>query len=118
MNGSAFAHCIHSEILQELLDSMTTYVSRHSEGDSAPLPGWPDAAQLASTLSPQQRELLVRTIRQAAIDAISGVLGVIDGSTLLRAHRGEFTLTYDGGSPINGELQTYFLAREEERQPR
>jgi hypothetical protein len=43
------------------------------------------------------------------IDTISNVLGVIDGSSSLEEHDGDFSLLYEG-KPIE-YLQDYFLAQ-------
>lgn len=48
-------------------------------------------------------------LRQVMIDSISNVLGVIDGSSSLAEHDGNFSLLYEG-KPIK-YLQDYFLSQ-------
>jgi len=67
--------------------------------------------KLWSELTDEQRAVVRSIVRQVAIDTVSHMLGIIDGPTLLNKYRGEFCLTYDGGPPLNGDLQDLFLAK-------
>jgi len=49
-------------------------------------------------------------MRQVSIDTVSSIFGVLDGVTLLDQFREDFAVTYDGGPPLNGDLQDIFLA--------
>jgi hypothetical protein len=63
----------------------------------------------------EERSLLLAFARQSAIDAISHVLGILDGTSGLPAAPGQFRLHYGTQSkPLTGDLQDYFLGAVEE----
>jgi hypothetical protein len=74
------------------------------------------AIALHESLTPQERAALVAFARQAFIDGISTVLGVLDGTTPLGKHGFQtLELKRKGrASKVNGDLQDYFLAAIEE----
>ena len=65
-------------------------------------------------LTYEEQEVLIRRFRQIAIDSVSSVLGIIDGSSTCNGFPGPFSLEYDGETIGNGELQDAFLERIEE----
>lgn len=75
---------------------------------------WIDSLKLFSALDKEQKEVFLQVIRQIMVDTISNVFGVIDGVNPVGGENGEFFLTYDGDTePLNGDLQSIFLAEEE-----
>ena len=74
---------------------------------------WQNAISLYESLDNNQKEVFFSIIRQTAIDTVSNVLGVIDGSTYLEEMDGELNLLSGTGVKLNGELQGFFLEQEE-----
>jgi hypothetical protein len=63
------------------------------------------------TMDDEQRTALRAAVEQVMIDTISNIFGILDGSSILEKYREDFVLTYgESRSPLNGELQDYFLA--------
>ncbi|WP_454745277.1 hypothetical protein [Ciceribacter selenitireducens] len=80
---------------------------------SATDPYWARAKNLFESLDRDQRDIFLETIRQTSIDTVSNLLGIIDGVNSIDDVNGDFFLTYDGGDePLNGDLQSIFLAEE------
>lgn len=70
------------------------------------------------SLDPEQKKVFVSHMKQVAIDTLSNVFGIIDGSSYLEGfNEGDFELKY--GSHIkqilSGDLQDMFLEHVEER---
>ncbi|MBW8300917.1 MAG: hypothetical protein K0M60_15060 [Hydrogenophaga sp.] len=81
---------------------------------SATDPYWARAKNLFESLDRDQRDIFLEAIRQTSIDTVSNLLGIIDGVNSIDDVNGDFFLTYDGGDePLNGGLQSIFLAEEE-----
>ncbi|WP_431045600.1 hypothetical protein [Roseateles sp. L2-2] len=74
---------------------------------------WNDSNALFWTLSADQRQVLLNMLRQTAIDTVSNVLGIIDGSSYLDG-AGELIELRVGGRDLGGDLQGMFLARVEQ----
>jgi hypothetical protein len=82
---------------------------------SATDPYWLKAKILFEFLNHDQRDIFFQVIRQTSIDTASNLLGIIDGVNSIDDVSGDFLLTYDGGDePLNGDLQSIFLAEEAE----
>lgn len=73
---------------------------------------WRGALELFGTLTPEQRDVFFKVIRQIAVDTTSNVLGVIDGVNAFEGVGGEFELRFSG-KKISGDLQSLFLMEEE-----
>ena len=74
---------------------------------------WVEALDLYSSLSEEQKQTLMKIIKQTMIDTISNVLGVIDGNSTLDNFSKELTL-YVEKMENDGELQDLFLEYIEE----
>ena len=76
---------------------------------------WHYILKAYETMNDGQRAALKLMARQATVDTISYILGIIDGPVILPKFREDFVLTY-GDPPVqlNGDLQDIFLALEEE----
>lgn len=59
-------------------------------------------------LNASQKEVLFELIRQTAIDTVSSVFGIIDGSCSIDVPDADLTLS-DGSDQLSGELQDAFL---------
>lgn len=80
---------------------------------------WQKIAAGYRAMSDDQRGALLLIARQAMIDTASGILGILDGSVILRDHREEFELFYGAEhEKLNGELQDELLAQLEDEQSR
>lgn len=77
-------------------------------------PYWRRALALFGGLSDEQREVFFEVVRQVAVDTTSNVLGVLDGVSYLEGAEGGFELTC-GAQKLNGDLQSLFLAENEQR---
>lgn len=75
-------------------------------------PYWSRAGTLFVNLSVEQQEVLLEIVRQASIDTISNVLGIIDGSSYLDGS-GTVLELRGNGQDLSGDLQSLFLARTE-----
>ncbi|UUS64066.1 MULTISPECIES: hypothetical protein [unclassified Acinetobacter] len=67
-----------------------------------------DAISFFNTLTDEHKRIFFSILRQVMIDSISNVLGVIDDSSSLEEHYGDFSLLYEGKSLEY--LQDYFLS--------
>jgi hypothetical protein len=73
-------------------------------------PTWQRLQSLSSKLPEHDRDTLVLLARQAATDAISVVLGIIDGCATVPELRERVSLHYGGqAAALNGNLQDFFL---------
>ena len=70
---------------------------------------WKRALPLFKSLSPGQQEVFFEIVRQIVTDTVSNTLGLLD----VGVGTGEFELYYEGGTKLNGDLQSLFLAVDE-----
>ena len=78
---------------------------------------WVNLLALYDSLDERQRDALIATMRQVAIDTVSNVLGVIDGSSSLPEFDTELSFKPKGGEEEwSGEMQDEFLMLVEEEQ--
>jgi hypothetical protein len=77
-------------------------------------PYWKRALTLFNGLSAEQQEVFFEVIRQIAVDTTSNVLGVIDGVNALDRAEDQFVLTCESGAELSGDLQSLFLAEDEQ----
>lgn len=76
---------------------------------------WKQAIGLYKDLSDDNKEILMRIIKQTMIDTISNVFGIIDGSSTLKNCTIQPKLFLDSVD-TEGELQDYFLTFIEENE--
>ena len=84
-----------------------TFVNKASD------PYWKRALGLFGALTPEQREVFFEILRQVAVDTTSNILGILDGVSALKSV-GRFELR-TGGQDLGNDLQSLFLAEEEEQ---
>lgn len=89
------------ELYQHMYDTLTEEVN----GDAY----WNNLKGLYDTLTRQQKEVFFSVIRQTMIDTISGVFGVLDGSSNLDGDTYDCNVIIDGVDMEN-DLQDYFLS--------
>jgi hypothetical protein len=74
---------------------------------------WKRVLTLFRSISIEAREVFFEVIRQTSVDAVSNVLGVIDGTSSLEGCSDNFKLLYGGSSEgLEGDLQSIFLEQE------
>lgn len=77
-------------------------------------PYWKQALLLYHELDESQRKVLLKIMRQVAVDTVSNVLAVVDGSTQIGPRNLKVELSVNG-TRISGGLQDEFLALEEHK---
>jgi hypothetical protein len=105
-------------ILSEVLDSNVRFYREALEGsEEATDPYWIASRSFYSRLPAAEREVVIRMMQQSAVDTISNIFGILDGTSTLEAYSEDFKLTYGArGKKLNGDLQDLFLAQIEERE--
>ena len=72
-----------------------------------------NALHLYSSLSYENKEVLLNIIKQITVDTVSNMFGIIDGSSSLDGKFEDFTLLYNNnGQKLNGDLQDILLQQE------
>lgn len=101
-------------IKAELVDAnVKTYedLFRSTDRDEASDPYWAKVLAMFDSLPPASQGVLFQIMRQVAVDTVSNMLGVLDGSSTLPGVTEDFHLTLDSDkdAKLNGELQGSFL---------
>lgn len=106
-----------SEVRSAVVDQNTTIYKELFESttvESASDPYWKRALTLYASLNEKDRLILIEMMRQAAVDTVSNLFGILDGSSSLDNLREDFILTGKSDNrKLNGSLQDIFLAQEE-----
>lgn len=71
------------------------------------------AIEWFATMSPDQREMFLSMIREAAVDTMSVMLGIIDGVGYMPPFSNGFVLSTGDGIKLDGNLCDLFLEAEE-----
>ncbi|WP_146114561.1 hypothetical protein [Pseudomonas sp. MYb185] len=93
-------------------DNLSFYRSMLATQDLATVKDdkWRTIIGLARELEPHQQEIFLSFARLAAVDAISTLCGVIDGSTQVGGQFVAFSLTDESGTEHSGSMQDNFLS--------
>ncbi|MBS4198302.1 transposase [Bacillus sp. FJAT-49732] len=76
---------------------------------------WKEALKFFEELTEDNKKILFKIIEQVQVDAISTILGIIDGVVTIPGEQVEIEMKITGDKePINGDLQDLFLAYDEE----
>ncbi|MFB6468227.1 transposase [Cytobacillus sp. Hz8] len=76
---------------------------------------WKEALRFFEELTDDNKKILFKIIGQVQVDAISTILGIIDGVVPLPSKQEEIEMKFIGEKePINGNLHDLFLAYDEE----
>src|SRR5690349_21809103 len=86
----------------------------NSDPASARDPYWRRALEMFATLPQDQRDAFFEVLRHTAVETMSNVLGIIDGSSFLATDAPELKLSTEDGAKLSGSLQDYFLVAEED----
>lgn len=110
MSVSALVGAIRTSVIDE---NLKIYSDLFNETDRAEAADryWSDALAFFDSLSEADRDMLFRIIRQVSIDAVSNVLGVLDGSSFAEGVDGEIVVQISpSGDVISGDLQDAFVS--------
>ena len=107
-----FAREIYKTIVNESCD-IYKELYQNTEITEKTVAYWKNALELFRGLDDEQKEIFFSVIRQTIIDTISGVFGVIDGSSTLGNEEFEFDFCINGIN-TEQELQDTFLEIVEE----
>jgi hypothetical protein len=110
MTADEFVDCVRTEVIDGT-NSAYTAILQDPCVDRITDEYWKQVVQLYSSLDESGRAVIRRIMKQASIDAVSGVFAILDGVTILDECRGDFVLSYDEGPPLNGSLADLFLAQ-------
>ena len=112
MTAEDFVQSIIKEVLNANQSIYKNILQETSLDDVSDL-YWKDLLDFYNKISNNQKELLLKVIRQVTVDTLSNFFGILDGVTLIEDQGGDFDLIYSG-TKLNGELQDIFLEKEEE----
>jgi len=107
-----------SGLMREIVDANSAiYRELYIKGrpEKSRIPWGRRALTLFHSLQPDQQEVLFEIMRQISVDTVSNVLAILDGGSPLKDSFEDYSLTYGGGEKLNGDLQSLFLAEEEQR---
>lgn len=110
MNSQVFVKALVRSVLR---DGMGAYVDLFENTDRNKVKDqyWVRALNLFDELSAEQKNALFEVIQQVAADAVSNVLGIIDGSSHAEGVDEDLLLiACSSGEPMNGDLQGAFLS--------
>ena len=113
MNPETFVSRIRSAVVDQ---NLATYreLFESTSPDAANDPYWKRALTLYKALSEPQRTVLLEIMRQASVDSVSNIFGILDGSSTLDGAQENFVLTSNADNrKINGQLQDLFLGADE-----
>ena len=106
MTSEEFTAALEREVLDSNLGDHQKMLAMDPKAIRDPL--WKEIATGYASMNDQQRSATEKLARLVAVDTISTLLGILDGGTLLRQHRGDFELSYNG-TKLNGDLQDLWL---------
>ena len=84
-----------------------------TEIKSIPDPRWKKAMEFYDNLAEEDKENFFTIIEQTNVDALSNILGIIDGVVTITTEDMKLELKLNGKA-INGDLQDLFLAYDED----
>jgi len=117
MTAKEMAKALHAEVVEGNLAEYRRILDdavRKPPHD----PYWRNVAALFQSIPADQKDHFLAVFRQVTVDAVSNVVGVLDGTSPLNGQMQRLTLTDSEGKKLNGCLQDQFLAIDEESQHR
>ncbi|ABO65806.1 Conserved hypothetical protein [Geobacillus thermodenitrificans NG80-2] len=114
MNKEEFVKLLHQSIIKENRNFYRD-IFNNTDINEVTDPYWKEALMFYSELSDKNKEILFKIIEQVEVDAVSNILGVLDGVVSIGEEDIEFKVTINNNNePINGDLQDLFLEYDEE----
>jgi hypothetical protein len=105
MNADEFVAQVKAAIVEE---NTRIYSDLFENTKTATDPYWARALALYNALDTSQRSVFMEVVRQTAIDTVSNVFALIDGTVRLHGQDGDVRFAC-GGEELSGELQDRFL---------
>jgi hypothetical protein len=113
MKDQTFVTRIWASVVEE---AMRSYTKALKESEPPTDEYWTALRQLYDTLSPAQKKVLLAIMRQVAIDTVSHLFGILDGSSSIRGRFEDFDLIHrSSATKLDGDLQDLFLEIAEEK---
>jgi predicted RNA polymerase sigma factor len=109
MKPEAFVSGIQSAIDE----NVAIYARLFATAETATDEYWIAAKRFFDSLSSTDRQLVLRIMRQVAIDTVSTMFGILDGTSPMPGGLEDFKLTHKA-TRLNGDLQDLFLEAVEE----
>jgi putative transposase len=114
MNKEDFIKRIYQSIIKENLAAYRDLFT-NTDINEVTDPYWKEALKFYTELSNENKEVFFKIIEQIEVDAVSNILGVLDGVVSISDEDIEFKVTInDNNEPVNGDLQDLFLEYDEE----
>ena len=113
MRPEGFVQLLRTEVVDS---NMRIYAELLQETDRSKVSDeyWRSTLALYDSLSENERRTLMMIMRQSAVDAISTILGILDGTVLTKGGLNDIKLLDESDHKLNGDLQDYFLASEDD----
>jgi cytochrome P450 len=102
-----------SAIQSAIDENVETYAKLFASTETATDEYWIAAKRFFDSLPATDREVVLRIMRQVAIDTVSTLFGILDGTSAIQDRFEEFQLTHKK-TKLNGDLQDLFIAAVEE----
>jgi hypothetical protein len=109
MKPEAFVSGVQSAIDENVGTYARLFVSTETATDEY----WIAARRLFDSLSSADRQVVLSIMRQVAIDTVSTMFGLFDGTSAIQGQFEKFDLTHKG-TKLNGDLQDLFIEAVEE----
>jgi len=107
MTNKEFVKIIRNRVLYNILEHYNSIINSRLE--NCPTDTSKHFFEFFNSMSDGDKEILCKLNKFVIVDTISTLLGILDGTTILREHREDFSLTYgDQPERINRYLLDYF----------
>jgi hypothetical protein len=110
MDTQTFVDAVIHSIVDE---NLAIYAKLFNSTEAATDEYWISAKRFFDSLSSADRQVLLRIMRQVAIDTVSTMFGILDGTSSLMGRFESFELKHNG-TRLTGELQDAFIVAIEE----
>jgi hypothetical protein len=112
MKSVEFVEAIRQRVIES---DYAVYQNLLGSADEAKDPIWKNILPVYKGLAKEQQESFLNFLRLIQVNAVSHILGILDGSTYLNENKESFILkTESDEGVINGNLQDIFLEMEED----
>lgn len=89
-------------------ENVAMYAKLFASTETATDEYWIAAKRFYDSLSAADREVVLRIMRQVAIDTVSTLFGILDGTSSISGAFEQFVLTHKR-TKLNGDLQDLFI---------
>lgn len=109
MDDDVFVQQIRSAVVEEAINNYATLLDTVTPTEVRDK-YWKDVLAARDTLGPEGRPSLINVMRLIAIDTVSHILGILDGTSPIGGKLVRFKVLDESGHDLAGNLQDYFLA--------